>query len=152
MTGAFVVFVRFEEKLLLLKRGESDGDFPGLWDGIWGIADSPEEVIQRVSDSTGIPVEDLHYECTGPERGIDMGRNLMRLMSQDAILKEFGLTRANYKTISVFSQILTWRMLMDCSRKCMVQLVLSYLLSRPQLARRKELQTKCMHVCMVVVH
>ena len=48
MTDAFVVFVRFEEKLLLLKRGASDGDFPGLWDGVWGVADSQEEVLQRV--------------------------------------------------------------------------------------------------------
>ena len=80
MTDAFVVFVRFEEKLLLLKRGESDGDFPGLWDGVWGVADTQEEVIQRVSDSTGIPVESLHYDCTGPERGIDMGRSLVDVM------------------------------------------------------------------------
>lgn len=80
MTDAFVAFVRFEEKLLLLKRSESDSDFPALWDGVWGIADTQEEVLQRVSDSTGLPVESLHYQGTGPERGIDMGRSLVDVM------------------------------------------------------------------------
>ena len=43
MVEAFVAFVRFEEKLLLLRRNKSDGDFPALWDGVWGIADTQEE-------------------------------------------------------------------------------------------------------------
>ena len=42
-----------------------------------GVADTPEEVLERVAQSTGIPVDDLHYHATGPERGIDMGRNLL---------------------------------------------------------------------------
>ena len=45
MSEAFVAYVRFEEKLLLLRRGKSDGDFPGLWDGVWGVGDTPEEVL-----------------------------------------------------------------------------------------------------------
>ena len=45
MTEAFVAFVRFEEKLLLMRRNKSDGDFPALWDGVWGIADTQEEVL-----------------------------------------------------------------------------------------------------------
>ena len=32
MTEAFVAFVRFEEKLLLLKRNSSTEHFPDLWD------------------------------------------------------------------------------------------------------------------------
>ena len=80
MTEAFVAFVRFEEKLLLLKRNSSTEHFPDLWDGVWGVADTPEEVLERVAQSTGIPVDDLHYHATGPERGIDMGRNLVDVM------------------------------------------------------------------------
>ena len=47
MTEAFVAFVRFEEKLLLLKRNSSTEHFPDLWDGVWGVADTPEEVLDR---------------------------------------------------------------------------------------------------------
>ena len=67
MVEAFVAFVRFEEKLLLLRRNKSDGDFPALWDGVWGIADTQEEVLARVAEATSIPVENLHYHSTGPE-------------------------------------------------------------------------------------
>ena len=77
MTEAFVAFVRHEEKLLLLKRNGSTEHFPDLWDGVWGIGSTPEEVVERVAQSTGIPVEDLHYQGSGPERGIDMGRTLV---------------------------------------------------------------------------
>ena len=77
MSEAFVAYVRFEEKLLLLRRSKSDGDFPAFRDGVWGIGDSPEEVLARVSESTGIPVESLHYQGSGPERGVDMGRSLV---------------------------------------------------------------------------
>jgi transcriptional antiterminator NusG len=77
MSEAFVAYVRFEEKLLLLRRSKSDGDFPALWDGVWGVGDTSEEVLARVSESTGIPVESLHYQDSGPERGVDMGRSLV---------------------------------------------------------------------------
>ena len=60
MTEAFVAFVRHEEKLLLMRRNKSDGDFPALWDGVWGVADTPEEVLARVAESTGLPLESLH--------------------------------------------------------------------------------------------
>jgi isopentenyldiphosphate isomerase len=49
MTEAFVAFVRHEEKLLLLKRNSSTEHFPDLWDGVWGVADTPEEVLDRVA-------------------------------------------------------------------------------------------------------
>ena len=80
MVTAFVAFVRFEEKLLLLRRNKQDADFAGLWDGVWGVGDTPEEVLTRVSESTGIPVESLHYQGAGVDRGIDMGRNLVDVM------------------------------------------------------------------------
>ena len=80
MTEAFVAFVRFEEKLLLLSRSKDDNDFPGLWDGVWGVGESQEEVLARVSEATGLPLDTLEYIGTGPERGIDMGRNLVDVM------------------------------------------------------------------------
>ena len=80
MTEAFIVFVRFEEKLLLLNRSKDDNDFAGLWDGVWGVGDTPEEVLARVNEATGLPLETLEYVGTGPERGIDMGRNLVDVM------------------------------------------------------------------------
>ena len=80
MTEAFIVFVRFEEKLLLLNRSKEDNDFPGLWDGVWGAGSTPEEVLARVSEATGLPLETLDYVGTGPERGIDMGRSLVDVM------------------------------------------------------------------------
>ena len=80
MTEAFIAFVRFEEKLLLLSRSKDDNDFPGLWDGVWGVGDTPEEVLARVSEATGLPLDTLEYIGTGPERGIDMGRNLVDVM------------------------------------------------------------------------
>jgi len=80
MSEAFIVFVRFEEKLLLLNRSKDDNDFAGLWDGVWGVGDTPEEVLARVNEATGLPLETLEYVGTGPERGIDMGRNLVDVM------------------------------------------------------------------------
>ena len=55
MTDAFIAFVRHEEELLLLRRSKSDSDSPGLWDGVYGIGDSEEDVLNRVAECTGIP-------------------------------------------------------------------------------------------------
>ena len=98
MTEAFVAFVRFEEKLLLLKRNSSTEHFPDLWDGVWGVADTPEEVLDRVAQSTGIPVDDLHYHGTGPERGIDMGRNLVDVMPILVVSKSDEVTPSGIYT------------------------------------------------------
>ena len=76
MTDAFIAFVRHEEELLLLRRSKSDTDSPALWDGVYGIGDSEEDVLNRVSEGTGIPVEDLEYVRAGPALGIDIGGRL----------------------------------------------------------------------------
>jgi len=76
LTEAFVAFVRFEEKLLLLRRSKSDADFPALWDGVYGVGDTEEEVMARVVECTGIPADDLTYIRAGPALGIDMGGRL----------------------------------------------------------------------------
>ena len=76
MTDAFIAFVRHEEELLLLRRSKSDSDSPGLWDGVYGIGDSEEDVLNRVAECTGIPLEDLEYVRDGPALGIDIGGRL----------------------------------------------------------------------------
>ena len=76
MTDAFIAFVRHEEELLLLRRSKSDSDSAGLWDGIYGIGDNEDDVLNRVAECTGIPLEDLEYVRPGPALGIDIGGRL----------------------------------------------------------------------------
>ena len=77
MTEAFIAFVRFEEKLLLLSRNKDDNDFPGLWDGVWGVADTEGEVLSRISDATGLPLEALEYIRDDDPIGIEIGRSFV---------------------------------------------------------------------------
>ena len=37
MSNAFVVYVRNEEQVLLMKRADSVSEFPLAWDGIFGV-------------------------------------------------------------------------------------------------------------------
>jgi transcriptional antiterminator NusG len=76
LTDAFIAFVRHEEELLLLRRSKSDSDSPALWDGVYGIGDNEEDVLNRVAECTGIPLEDLEYVRAGPALGIDIGGRL----------------------------------------------------------------------------
>ena len=76
MTDAFIAFVRHEEELLLLRRSKSDSDSAGLWDGIYGVGDNEDDVLNRVAECTGIPLEDLEYVRAGPALGIDIGGRL----------------------------------------------------------------------------
>ena len=76
MTDAFIAFVRHEEELLLLRRSPSDPDSSDLWDGVYGIGDNDEDILNRVSECTGIPMEDLEYVRDGPALGIDIDGRL----------------------------------------------------------------------------
>jgi transcriptional antiterminator NusG len=76
MTDAFIAFVRHEGELLLLRRSKSDDNSAGLWDGIYGIGDNEDDVLNRVAECTGIPLEDLEYVRPGPALGIDIGGRL----------------------------------------------------------------------------
>ena len=76
LTEAFIAFIRHEGELLLLRRSKSDSDSPALWDGVYGIGDTEEDVLNRVTECTGIPLEDLTYIRAGPALGIDMGGRL----------------------------------------------------------------------------
>ena len=66
MSEAFVAFVRFEEKLLLLKRSEQSEYFSGLWDGVWGVGATPEEVLllEFLWNLFTIRAQDLSVELT----------------------------------------------------------------------------------------
>ena len=76
MTEAFIAFVRHEQELLLLRRSSSDPDAAEMWDGVYGIGDTEEDVLNRVSECTGIPTEDLEYVRDGPALGIDIDGRL----------------------------------------------------------------------------
>ena len=76
MTDAFIAFVRHEQELLLLRRSAADPDSADLWDGVYGIGDTEEDVLNRVSECTGIPMEDLEYVRDGPALGIDIDGRL----------------------------------------------------------------------------
>ena len=52
MTDAFIAFVRHEQELLLLRRSAADPDSADLWDGVYGIGDTEEDVLNRVSECT----------------------------------------------------------------------------------------------------
>ena len=60
MTNAFIAFVRHEEELLLLQRSEGDPESAGMWDGVFGIGDTEEDVLNRVSECTGLELSLIH--------------------------------------------------------------------------------------------
>ena len=76
MTNAFIAFVRHEEELLLLQRSEGDSESAGMWDGVFGIGDTEEDVLNRVSECTGLELSDLEYVRDGPALGIDIDGRL----------------------------------------------------------------------------
>ena len=66
MSDAFVVYVRHGEKVLIMQRADEVADFPGAWDGVYGIGD-PEDidtVTSRVTECTGIPADSLPVSYT----------------------------------------------------------------------------------------
>ena len=50
MSDAFTVYVRNEESVLLMQRADGVADFPGAWDGIYGIGD-PEDLDAELRES-----------------------------------------------------------------------------------------------------
>jgi transcriptional antiterminator NusG len=78
MTDAFVAYVRFEEKVLLMQRADQVADFPGAWDGIYGVGDANDVdlIAARVEEATGIPVDKLVHIRDGPVRGLAFGNRL----------------------------------------------------------------------------
>ncbi len=78
MSDAFTVYVRNEESVLLMQRADGVADFPGAWDGIYGIGD-PEDldaVVARITEVTGIEAENLQFVRSGDARGLAFGNRL----------------------------------------------------------------------------
>ncbi|HJM66336.1 MAG TPA: transcription elongation factor Spt5 [Candidatus Thalassarchaeaceae archaeon] len=78
MSNAFVIYLRNEEKVLLLKRDESVSEFPLAWDGIFGVGDALDldVVFQRITEATGIEADKLTHVRTGQPRGLAFGNRL----------------------------------------------------------------------------
>ena len=72
MSDAFTVYIRNGERVLLMQRADGVADFPGAWDGIYGIGD-PENldtVVARITEVTGIEADNLQYVRSGGARGL----------------------------------------------------------------------------------
>jgi len=72
MSDAFTVYIRNGESVLLMQRADGVADFPGAWDGIYGIGD-PEDldaVVARITEITGIEADNLQYVRSGGARGL----------------------------------------------------------------------------------
>ena len=77
-SDGFIAFVRHADQLLLLRRSDSVLDFPGCWDGVFGLGDIDDigRVATCVEDATGIPISALTHVRTGADRGIEFGNRL----------------------------------------------------------------------------
>ena len=78
MSDAFVAYIRHEEKVLLMQRADEVSDFPGAWDGVYGVGDSDDldVVASRIEEATGIPHESLTFVRSGDARGLEFGNRL----------------------------------------------------------------------------
>jgi transcriptional antiterminator NusG len=78
MSDAFIAFVRHEDKVLLMQRADGVADFPGAWDGIYGIGDPTDidAVETRIEEATGISAANLTYVRSADARGLEFGNRL----------------------------------------------------------------------------
>ena len=75
MSEAYTVYLRSGEKVLLMQRSDEVSDFPGAWDGIYGIGDpnDHDSVVARITECTGIASESLQM--------VQHQKNLVRLQN-----------------------------------------------------------------------
>ncbi len=102
MTNAFIAFVRHEEELLLLQRSEADPESAGMWDGVFGIGDTEEDVLNRVSECTGLELSDLEYVRDGPALGIDIDGRLQDIAPCLVVTTNKEVTPAGRYTDSIW--------------------------------------------------
>ena len=78
MSDTFTVYLRNDEKILLMQRADEVADYPGAWDGIYGNGDPKDldTVVARITESTGIPADQLEYVRSGDARGLAFGNRL----------------------------------------------------------------------------
>ena len=72
MSDAFTVYIRNGESVLLMQRADGVADFPGAWDGIYGIGDPDDvdAVVARITEVTGIEADNLQFVRSGDARGL----------------------------------------------------------------------------------
>ena len=72
MSDTFTVYIRNGERVLLMQRADGVADFPGAWDGIYGIGDHEnlDTVVARITEVTGIEADNLQYVRSGGARGL----------------------------------------------------------------------------------
>ncbi len=78
MSEAYTVYLRNEEKVLLMQRSDEVADFPGAWDGIYGLGDPNDydSVVSRIAECTGISPEKMDLVRSGMARGLAFGNRL----------------------------------------------------------------------------
>ena len=78
MSDAFVAFVRHEDKVLLMQRADGVADFPGAWDGVYGIGDPTDidAITTRIEEATGISAANLTHIRSADARGLEFGNRL----------------------------------------------------------------------------
>jgi transcriptional antiterminator NusG len=78
MSDSFIAFVRHEEKVLLMQRADGVADFPGAWDGVYGVGDPSDVdgVAKRIAEATGLSVDTLTHVRSGEARGLEFGNRL----------------------------------------------------------------------------
>jgi len=78
MSDAFIAFVRHEDKVLLMQRADGVADFPGAWDGVYGIGDPNDidAITSRVEEATGISAANLTHIRSAAARGLEFGNRL----------------------------------------------------------------------------
>ena len=78
MSEAYTVYIRSGEKVLLMQRSDEVADFPGAWDGIYGVGDPSDfdAIVSRVSECTGISSENMTLVRSGMARGLAYGNRL----------------------------------------------------------------------------
>ena len=76
MSDAFTVFIRYEEKVLLMQRADEVSDLPGAWDGVYGYGDPSDldAVISRIVESTGIAADYKVLNYPRPDGKISFDR------------------------------------------------------------------------------
>ena len=72
MSDVFTVYIRNGESVLLMQRADGVADFPGAWDGIYGIGDPDDvdAVVARITEVTGIEADNLQFVRSGGARGL----------------------------------------------------------------------------------
>ena len=78
MSEAYTVYIRSGEKVLLMQRSDEVADFPGAWDGIFGVGEpgDHDSVVSRIAECTGISPENMSLVRSGMARGLAYGNRL----------------------------------------------------------------------------